>query len=92
MLLSTAFSGGLELDLARDVDRRISRSRVFYADLDREHLPSTAKILSLSSRDLNAVTDRENRLLLYGFGYLFASRIGIEPSTVSGSAGGASLP
>jgi hypothetical protein len=78
VLLSSAFSDGLELLVAIDGDERIARPYRLNAELDRESLPGVEEILAMSSRDLNAVGDRENRLLLYGFGYLFAARIGID--------------
>ena len=79
ILLSTAFSGGLELRVGPPSEARASIATMrLNADLDPAQLPELDDVLRMSSRDLNAVESRENRLFLYGFGYLFASRIGVE--------------
>lgn len=79
ILLSTAYSGGLELRVGPPAGARPSvATMTLNADLDHEALPDLEQVLRMSSRDLNAVESRENRLFLYGFGYLFASRIGVD--------------
>ena len=89
--LATAISGGLAIEIPRPVEAcaagaeasDVAREPTMIpwwvsGDVDASQLPSASEALALDANGMWTIDDAGSQRVLYGLGYLLASRIGIE--------------
>ncbi len=84
--LSTAISGGMTVEMPRAVDASMTGAEAaaplvpwwVSGDVDATQLPSATEALELDAGGMWTIEDAGSQRVLYGLGYLLASRIGIE--------------